>query len=416
MSFGAKKSKEKTSQTQTSSGTATTTPNTPDWLAQPWQQNVSGISALQNSGQPLVPGSNALLDQAYSAGSKLLPKDDGRMVNNGGGDGWSGAAKSGKPDNFGIASLLGLDAALSGPNLAGPAVMASSEGFTQAGLQERLSPYLSEVVDASLADFDYGAGQARARQVAAAAGSGGMRNSNNALRAGELDAGLQRGRATTTATLRDQGFRTASDTLSRDNDRSAATSAQNAQMANAMAMFNAGQGDNSLARQLQAAGLLSGIGTAQGADQRADISLVAGLGGQQREIDATQTEAARLAQLQALLAGVPMDAFVGRTVNQNNTGSAQGTGSSTSMGFEANLSDIATLMKLSDVRLKDDIEFVGTDGEGYRWYDYRYVWDEPGTRHRGVMAQEVQETNPQAVHVHPSGFLMVDYGALNGTV
>lgn len=335
MSGSKSKSKQTETSTMTGTQTATQTPVTPDFLAQPWQQNIAGVAALQNSGQPLVPGASPLQTQAYSAASKLLPGDDGRMVNNGGGDGWSGGKSTAMPNNFDMASLLGLSAGLAGPNLTGPVAQASSEGFTQAGLQERLSPYLSEVVDASLADFDYGAGQARARQTAIAAGSGGMRNSNNALRAGELDAGLQRGRATTGATLRDQGFRTASDTLSRDNDRAAQTSAQNAQMANALMMFNASQGDASLARQLQAAGLLSGIGSAEGANDRANIGLVADLGTQQREVDASQSEAARLAQLQALLNGVPLDAFVGRTgtTNTNQSGTGTSTGSQSQSGF-----------------------------------------------------------------------------------
>jgi hypothetical protein len=65
----------------------------------------------------------------------------------------------------------------------------------------------------------------------------------------------------------------------------------------------------------------------------------------------------------------------------------------------------------SDIRLKADIEPMG-ERNGLAWYSYRYVWDEPGTKREGVMAQEVIETHPDAVITHPLGFLMVDYSKL----
>lgn len=73
-------------------------------------------------------------------------------------------------------------------------------------------------------------------------------------------------------------------------------------------------------------------------------------------------------------------------------------------------SSIASLFAaFSDRRLKRDVIPLGSDEKGQPWYEYSYVWDEPGVRHVGVMADEAP---PHAVHVHPSGFLVVDYGAL----
>ena len=68
----------------------------------------------------------------------------------------------------------------------------------------------------------------------------------------------------------------------------------------------------------------------------------------------------------------------------------------------------------SDERLKEDIEPLGERG-GHKWYSYRYIWDEPGTRHEGVMAHEVEQTRPDAVAVHENGFKVVNYGALGLT-
>jgi hypothetical protein len=65
----------------------------------------------------------------------------------------------------------------------------------------------------------------------------------------------------------------------------------------------------------------------------------------------------------------------------------------------------------SDRRIKTDIEPMGVRN-GHNWYSFRYVWEDPGTVHEGVMAQEVMQTRPDAVSKHPMGFYVVDYAAL----
>lgn len=69
---------------------------------------------------------------------------------------------------------------------------------------------------------------------------------------------------------------------------------------------------------------------------------------------------------------------------------------------------ITGMFSFSDERLKTDIKRVGKTDEGLPVYTYRYKGD--GTIHMGVMAQEVLKENPDAVRMHESGFLMVDYG------
>lgn len=64
--------------------------------------------------------------------------------------------------------------------------------------------------------------------------------------------------------------------------------------------------------------------------------------------------------------------------------------------------------KFSDRRLKSNIEQVGTHPLGIGIYEY----DIFGNRERGVMADEVLNVMPNAVSVHPSGFMQVDYGML----
>lgn len=63
---------------------------------------------------------------------------------------------------------------------------------------------------------------------------------------------------------------------------------------------------------------------------------------------------------------------------------------------------------LSDRRLKREVRRIGSY-RGTPWYRFAYRWDGPGVVREGVMADEAPE---RAVYRHPSGYLMVDYGAL----
>ena len=68
----------------------------------------------------------------------------------------------------------------------------------------------------------------------------------------------------------------------------------------------------------------------------------------------------------------------------------------------------APIGTFSDRRLKSNIVRLGTHPIGVGIYEY----DIFGDRQIGVMAQELMEVMPEAVHQHPSGYLMVDYGRL----
>ena len=63
----------------------------------------------------------------------------------------------------------------------------------------------------------------------------------------------------------------------------------------------------------------------------------------------------------------------------------------------------------SDVRIKENITSDGTKYKGHNVYDYNYVGDD--VRYKGVMAQEVEQTNPDAVG-EVKGIKYVNYGAL----
>jgi hypothetical protein len=66
---------------------------------------------------------------------------------------------------------------------------------------------------------------------------------------------------------------------------------------------------------------------------------------------------------------------------------------------------------LSDRRLKTNIVHCETRADGVRMSEFSYLGFT--TRWRGVIAQDVRRSHPQAVVEHENGYLTVDYRALN---
>lgn len=72
----------------------------------------------------------------------------------------------------------------------------------------------------------------------------------------------------------------------------------------------------------------------------------------------------------------------------------------------------------SDIRLKKDIKKVGETKGGHNLYTWKWKEEAKGLGiplgpERGVIAQEIMQKKPEAVHRHESGYLMVDYGVLD---
>jgi hypothetical protein len=79
----------------------------------------------------------------------------------------------------------------------------------------------------------------------------------------------------------------------------------------------------------------------------------------------------------------------------------------------------AGIMAMSDIRMKESVKPIGAIN-GINLYEFEYkpqFKNHPFAGHGkqiGVIAQEIQSVRPDAVSVHPSGYLMVNYGVLNG--
>jgi hypothetical protein len=69
---------------------------------------------------------------------------------------------------------------------------------------------------------------------------------------------------------------------------------------------------------------------------------------------------------------------------------------------------LGSMLTASDARVKDDITPVGTLDDGKTVYRFRYKGDPSGRTHIGLMAQEVEQSKPEAV-VEIFGVKLVDY-------
>ncbi|BCV04096.1 MAG: hypothetical protein CM15mV79_310 [uncultured marine virus] len=75
---------------------------------------------------------------------------------------------------------------------------------------------------------------------------------------------------------------------------------------------------------------------------------------------------------------------------------------------------VSDLIKsISDVRLKENVKFVGKNQQGFNIY--KWDWNDKANElgefgsQVGVLAQELLETHPERVSVHDSGYYQVDY-------
>ncbi|WP_296226910.1 tail fiber domain-containing protein [Ralstonia sp. UBA689] len=106
-----------------------------------------------------------------------------------------------------------------------------------------------------------------------------------------------------------------------------------------------------------------------------------------------------------------MAGALGGAVNGAALGTAFGGGYGYGTGIGAALG--GAMGAFSDRRLKLDVEATGEHlANGLPLYSFRYLWDEPNIRRRGVMADEVRKVAPHAVWRDPSGFDAVDYAAV----
>jgi len=280
MGFSSKKTTSKT----------TVTPTNPAWV-EPQLNTLAGkITDLSNMDPyGFVAGANDLQKQAFGAAGGL-----------GGGD-----------PNYGSAQGLFQAQMNTGTPQYDPATVKPNSILPN--LQAYMSPYLQQVLDASLADYDFGAGQTRAQNKLALANDETFGGSGGAIQTALSEDALARGRGTLSSQLRDQAFQTGANLANLDADRR-----QQAQLANMAAynqarQFNASQLEAALGRQLQAANGLVDATNDQHQTELADINAQAQLGEMWRQIQQQQASAplSTIGSLVGAYNGLPLDLLHG---------------------------------------------------------------------------------------------------------
>ena len=396
-------SKKQTDTSSTSNTNSTTTPNVPDWIAQPAQSMAGNINGLLAQGPaPFTPGTSALQQQANTNAGALTTSP------------YYGQA----------ADAVGNVGNISADQVTGQSVLDNLSSY--------YNPFKDQVLNPVLNDYDQQAGMTQAAQAAAAAKNQAFQGSRYGLQAAQTTSDLARGRASTEGTLLNQMYGSATGLSAQD-----AANRQQAMLANQSADLSAATANQNA--MLQKGQLLAGLGTNQDADARGNVALQGELGQAQTGMDNAQKQYPLTydAQTEALLQGLNPGLFTGQT--QVGTGKTTGTtttsedpgalgvlGTAAQIGglfaapFTGGLSLAAMSAAapgsagfgniVSDRRLKRDVTRIGVRADGIPLYAFRYLWDR--IVRYGVMAQDVLRVKPEAVIRHAAGFLMVDYGAL----
>jgi hypothetical protein len=154
-----------------------------------------------------------------------------------------------------------------------------------------------------------------------------------------------------------------------------------------------------------AAGGIAGVNTGQANANAGQYDQLAGLNYQTQTGIGNANANADLAGLTA--SGNIWNAIGGLGGMKTSGGGTVGGNLASSLGSSASSLGSSIMAMFSDERLKEDIEKVGELFDGSNVYRYRYIGD--ATPRIGLMAQEVEKTNPDAV-IEIGGYKAVDYG------
>lgn len=378
----SKKQKTTSSQTQNQSFNTVLTPTNPEWVSGGIQELFGDTMKLGNADPAsYFAGPDALQTQAGQGAAQLGGGDRSWLDNI-----MKGSAQNVEAQKVGSESLL-------------------------TNLDAYMSPYRDQVVNAWKADSDFDADRTRANQTLQMAGEDAFGGSGSAITKSLTEEGLKRARDSGLSNILDSMFNRGAALSADDAGRRQQANIANAGFAQEAATGNAN-------RDLSYQGLQAQTGLGAEASDRANVGTQADIGSMLQAL--SQQKAGAPLTLQAMLnsmaSGLPLNLFSGQTTNGTSNGTSTGTSTtktSDPMGFITNMAQAAATAYASDERVKQHIETEGYDAKGRRWTTYEYVW-EPGKRYRGVIAQEVMKTDPDAVSRHPHGYLMVDYSKLEG--
>lgn len=165
-------------------------------------------------------------------------------------------------------------------------------------------------------------------------------------------------------------------------------------------------------KRMDAAGLYRGLaGASQGAYGLSGQLGSSAVGNQMAPGNARASQMAQGAGTVMQGAGQQIQGLGSVLNSQTSSYNQQQSSSGDALGAVAGIAaKVAPLMMMSDRRLKENIERVGTYINGLPTYEFNYR-DDP-IRYRGVMAQDVETEFPEAIVRMPDGMMAVRYDML----
>lgn len=277
------------------------------------------------------------------------------------------------------------------------------EQWSPDSLNKYMSPYTDSVVNATMANMN----ENNAQQQTALQGNAISKGAWGGDRAGIASAELSRQQSLadnqTIAGLRNQGFNTGMQAFQQQQGAQLGANTTNAWLNSQGAFGMANLGNQAFQNSLQGAGAQLAAGNQQQQQNQANLNIP-----YEQFLQQQAFPYQNLSWLSGISTGL------GGGMGGTSTSSQPGpSGLSQVLGAGMGAAGIAGMLGwapfASDRRIKKDIERVGKHGP-YPIYDFKYKGDD--VQRRGVMAQDVEKINPDAVGKDEHGIRYVDYSKL----
>jgi hypothetical protein len=251
-----------------------------------------------------------------------------------------------------------------------------AQTFDAATAQQYMNPYENQVIQSALADVQRGY-QGQQRNLATSAiGSGAFGGGREGVERAILGSEFQKNIGDVSGRLRQAGFESGAARFAQD---------RASQLGAAQAQIGALGG--------AATGLAQMGATGRGIDQANLVEAYRDF------VEGQGYEMGQVQQVIGALSGAPI-----RTYGEERSGYTGQVIGGPSIGGQV-LGAAATYF--SDIRLKDNIQRIGTSPSGIHIYSFKYKGD--NKTYQGVMAHQV----PYASYVADNGYLVVDYSQLD---
>jgi hypothetical protein len=251
-----------------------------------------------------------------------------------------------------------------------------AQTFDAATAQQYMNPYENQVIQSALADVQRGY-QGQQRNLATSAiGSGAFGGGREGVERAILGSEFQKNIGDVSGRLRQAGFESGAARFAQD---------RASQLGAAQAQIGALGG--------AATGLAQMGATGRGIDQANLVEAYRDF------VEGQGYEMGQVQQVIGALSGAPI-----RTYGEERSGYTGQVIGGPSIGGQI-LG--ATASYFSDIRLKDNIQRIGTSPSGIHIYSFKYKGD--NKTYQGVMAHQV----PYASYVADNGYLVVDYSQLD---